>query len=341
MNITHIVLDKVSSSPVDRTMKSQTELRKDLLPCLYIFQFLGNQFFTLLELKKAPRKWPTLKFCVYFAAMLIFISVMHLTSLLYVYRGNSEDSVSSVINNIKDVGELLILFGTSVAMLVTFFLTTSCQEGIFVNLESIAELFKGRLERKLCFKSFRAHFLIRLTISMIIFIVVLCWNYYVIYKVTQEVNNQAMHSVVSLLMVMSMIILFSFYADLINHNLEMLAEKLESLAPGQLNHASLAVITVSNFDSHIYDQLSAIKSIHLHLFEISNLVNECMGRQILLFVIAASIKITLGGYSTFLAISKSQVNDTTFIEIFASVFFLLILFYLIYYAEKPVNAVSY
>ncbi len=301
---------------------------------------VGNQFFSLVDLGKYPRKWPTTKFFIYFIMILIFVCAMHYTSLIYTEKYQTNDAITSMIDNFRDMGEVVLFFGTTVFLLVTFFLTTSFQEGIFINLGLIAEIFESRLGQRLNYRRFRDRFLCRLIIFTVTFITILSTSFFFEYRASSKIINFTTRGMVSFSIVTYMLVLFTFYADLIDHNLKFLMKILGGISSGKSDQKSVTVINVSKSDYQIFDQLAAMKSIHLLIIETSNLVNKSMGMQILVFVIAAVIKITFGGYAAFLAIANKNIDGFVAIDISSSIFFMLILFIVICYAQKPTQSVS-
>lgn len=82
----------------------------NLLPCLYIFQFLGLMSFSIKNLKG---KWSDWKFSLYFLVILCLVTTQSVASC---YRAkdliSSDLSFNVIVNNVMELGVPIVGFVT-------------------------------------------------------------------------------------------------------------------------------------------------------------------------------------------------------------------------------------
>jgi hypothetical protein len=257
---------------------------------------------------------------------------MHLISIYNINEVDTSNTITSIIDTIKDLGITVTFFGMTVFVLITFFWTVQTHENIFINLKLVADLFESRLCRKVRYKPFKHLFFRRLAVATVFISIFLISLWFIVYSLTLEVINFAALCVISTFIVSYMTILFAFYVSVINYNLEFLEGILKSLVHRILKENC---IDISRPNLHIYYQLIAMKTIQIHIFEISKLVNQCMGKQILTFIINAVFYITFGGYSVFVAVSNNEFGLLAISDILLTMYFLVTVIFIVYYAQKP------
>lgn len=101
-------------------------------------------------------------------------------------------------------------------------------------------------------------------------------------------------------------VLFTFFSELINFNLKNIETTLKSLQnPVQIQTKSKSTLS---YNENFYKTVVGLKSIYLMIYEISEMVNKCMGKKMLLLMLLYGMSFIIGGYRGFQALVSVQTG---------------------------------
>lgn len=117
---------------------------------------------------------------------------------------------------------------------------------------------------------------------------------------------------ISILILINVPILLTVYVDLIVTNLELLEMCLNdflvsSATDGKMN-SNKPQITVQQTENFV-DQLVSMKSIYLSIWEISDLFNASMGKQIFIFISFIMLSLVFGGFRIFQSVIGEKNSE--------------------------------
>lgn len=316
-------------------------VEENLLPCLYIFQFLGLMSFSIKNLKG---KWSDWKFSLYFLVILCLVTTQSVASC---YRAkdliSSDLSFNVIVNNVMELGVPIVGFVTGFCELLLLFISTGTQKKIFRNIFKIAQQFEFNLKHKIDYRVFRRSFLIKNYVIISEFLLIYGAGI-VINLIMNPDHINYYGSIIPLLIFISVGCLLSFYAEITDFNLKNLDSVVESLSIKKLDSKWDDLIKykyASRHNEEMLKRISEIKYQYLMIWETVQLINKCMGKPILIYVLLDVVILTFCGYYAFLGILSKEAQSGALGYLIVDAMLLLPIISVVHSCQKVIDSVSY
>lgn len=275
---------------------------RELKHCLYFFQLFGLQNFSLGSLQSKSYDYSKILFPFYSLLVTVVVGCENVFFFFYEKNQVADNNIKhDTINRVLSTG-----LGVSTFILITLvqiftFITRNGQKQVFLNVQNISENFSALLKHQLKYREFKIRYIWKLF-------------FVVIYVITTHALlgfiEKTLLLTISITIIVTVGVQFSFFGDLINWHLKKLMQVLEESIELWGSDVFLVQTNDSNFTNLKFQKtLKAIKRIHLKIWETSEMINDSYGKQILIFVMVNVFGLTYGGYKSATSLVERSSNE--------------------------------
>lgn len=305
-------------------MLNYSLIERELKPCLYVFQLFGLHLFTIENLfvelnSKYFRKWPTKQYWINFIVIMIVILADNIFMAFSFQKRETEEMLQKNVSLIgaANVLEFSTTFGTWAAIFGTVMFAnlsslycTGLHKRIFLDLGTIANQLKIFTNQCINYRTFKFYFIKKLTFHLVFYLcVVVSMKYFEHFhnKKSIEFSMNMIRGAWTVILLSFIAFLFSFYCDLIRFNLNFCLKILKSfLMDHKALHSNVHLVGENSKKCQLYFKVLGIKNAYSSIWKCSELINEIMGKIILVYCMMIIMSLTFTGYQTFLCVKMEE-----------------------------------
>lgn len=325
---------------------NKRSFERELKPCLYVFQFLGLQQFSISGLSKGIKT--SGRSCVYtfcfIAQLVFFVGFFLVYNYYFPFRIKPRSSVGTTISILLDFVAVLLFFVETICLLISACVTTNSQYRVFLSFFDILNEFSEKMEVIVDYRKFKKTF--RKLCFVFIFMYLL--EFIVIFYNDGDIEYQIwffiVQAVAALVSMTNNLVglLHIFYTELLNFHFKILRETLmRSIdTKDQLKTIYNAKVPIKLIETRndFYKFLSNVKHTHLSLWKTCKQIDECIGKTVSIFLFQLAFSLLNHGYRCFMElVSDANINFYYSIAVISFAFVSLIL--VVRSSEKPGNEV--
>ncbi|KAG5671383.1 hypothetical protein PVAND_001584 [Polypedilum vanderplanki] len=291
---------------------------KELHRCLYFFEILGLQYFSLRSLwkeTKSPEN-PTILRGVYLFVILIILTALMVNYILadtdsMAAKVTAKNVLTYTVKNSMKIGMLVVLLVSGLQS----FISTKNVKRIFINIQRLIDITDAEFDATIDFNVIRNN-VKRNTAAVIIFFF-LTHGSILVYVSTSSLE-QALTIFMSsppIIFILATTFKFTLFVKIINCQLTFLKTLIEGIFNTQkvkfieFDMKIIPVRVASKSPSESFKKFISAKKIYNLIYENAGLVNDSMGFTVLIILIVHVIALTASGYQLFVILVEQKMRQ--------------------------------
>lgn len=327
-------------------MSNPFNFERELKFYLWIFQALGLQQFSIDGISKGIKaKKRSNGFIVYFVVQIsILIFFLVIIEYYFPVKISNKISVGTAISVLLKFFGNVIYLAQTISLLLLALINANSQYKVFICFHQIMQQFHQKLQTTIDYSKFRRTYLVCGSFFVVIFLVESIIESYH-YRIA---NSNALIVLIHIVAVIVNLInhfsgfVYGFYVQLFNFHVKHLRENLEKLielkndSPVIYQPMSLVEPSSTYKDSpHFINQFSSIKAIHLSLWEVFTMVDQCNGKTISLFLFELAFTLVNSGYLLFVELVTDSIRENIIHNVVIMFCYFLYLLVIVHSSEGP------